>query len=65
MDYESAVNAIMETGKTREQAVAFLSIMRSAFARRGWIEGEPDTADKTSANVDLFTDTPTTGGLTR
>jgi hypothetical protein len=39
---DKAADAIAEgTGKTREQADAFLDLARSAFARRRWIEGEP------------------------
>lgn len=41
MTYEEAIAAIVESGKTREQAEAFLAIVGSAFRRRGWTDGEP------------------------
>lgn len=37
-----AITAICKrTGKTREQAEAFLDILGSGLRRRGWIDGEP------------------------
>lgn len=45
MNRGDAAAAITEgTGKTREQAQAFLDILGSAFRRRGWVEGELDWA---------------------
>lgn len=41
-------------GWSREKADAFLAISRSAFARRGWIEGEPDSPDQLQGHVDAF-----------
>jgi hypothetical protein len=42
VDREDAIDAIItDTGKTREQAEAFLDIAGSAFRRRGWADGEP------------------------
>lgn len=55
---EDAIAALMESGKTREQAEALLSIARSAFARRGWIDGEPDTQEQLSGHVDRFIGDP-------
>lgn len=54
---EEAVQAIMlDTGKTREQAEAFLEIVGSAFARRGWIEGEPLLPDAIGERLETFLD---------
>jgi hypothetical protein len=36
---EDAIEALMRTGKNREQAEAFLTLLGSGFARRGWIDG--------------------------
>lgn len=41
MNREEAVAAIVASGKTPEQAEAYLDILGSAFARRGLVEGEP------------------------
>ncbi|MGW4488414.1 hypothetical protein ACWEOE_31785 [Amycolatopsis sp. NPDC004368] len=42
------------TGKTREQAVAFLDLARSAFARRGWAEGESLNQDQIGERLATF-----------
>lgn len=55
MKRADAVEAIAEgTGKTAEQAEAFLDILGSAFRRRGWVEGEPLTEDEIGARLDTF-----------
>lgn len=55
MSREEAIQAITEkTGKTREQAEAFLDILSSAFRRRGWSEGEPLSQDEISDRLDKF-----------
>lgn len=52
---ETAIEAIVrDTGDTREQAEAFLDIVGSAFARRGWIEGEPLSPDEIGERLDIF-----------
>lgn len=52
---EAAIQAICErTGKTREQAEAFLDLARSAFARRGWVESEPLDQDAIGERLDTF-----------
>jgi hypothetical protein len=54
---EKAIKGICErTGKTREQAEAFLDILGSGMRRRGWIEGEPLTQDEIGERLDTFTD---------
>ena len=56
MDREAAINAITtDTGKTREQAEAFLDIAGSAFRRRGWAEGEPLSQDEIAERLRRFT----------
>lgn len=56
MNREDAINAIVTTGKTREQAEAFLDILGSAFARRGWVEGEPLQPEAVAERLDTFLD---------
>jgi len=51
---DEAVAAIVATGKTPEQANAFLDLLGSAFARRGWISGEPLGADEVAERFDTF-----------
>jgi NADH:ubiquinone oxidoreductase subunit E len=59
MDREQAIDAITkDTGKTREQAEAFLDIARSAFQRRGWVDGEPLRQDEIAERLDTFIDSP-------
>lgn len=62
MNRDEAVAAIVETGKTPEEAEAFLAILGSAFARRGWIEGTPMSQDGIDANLRTFLGTDTTTG---
>lgn len=54
MNREDAIEAVMNTGKTQEQAEAFLAIMASAFRRRGWAEGEPLNPDEVGEKLDAF-----------
>ena len=54
MKREEAIDAVMSTGKTREQAEAFLNILGSAFTRRGWVGGEPLSEEAIGANLDVF-----------
>lgn len=49
MNREEALNAIIGSGKTPEQANAFLDILGSAFARKDWIAGEPLPAEQLEA----------------
>ena len=52
---ERAIEGICaKTGKTREQAEAFLDILGSALRRRGWIDGEPLTQDEIGSKLDTF-----------
>lgn len=52
---EGVIKAICEgTGKTREQAIAFLDVLGSGLRRRGWIEGEPMSQDEIAERVDTF-----------
>jgi hypothetical protein len=51
---EDAIQALMEKGKTREQAEAFIDLMGSAFRRRGWVEGEPLTQEQIGERLDTF-----------
>ncbi len=53
---EEAIEGIMRSGrgKTREQAIAFLDILGSAFRRRGEIEGEPLSQDQLAERLDTF-----------
>jgi hypothetical protein len=60
MNREDAIKAITDGGKTREQAEAFLDILGSAFARRGWVEGEPLGPDAIAERLDTFVTPPTT-----
>lgn len=49
------VRAIVEkTGDTEEQAEAFIDIVGSAFARRGWIEGEPLSPEELEYKLKVF-----------
>jgi hypothetical protein len=59
---EEAIVAIVEKGKTREQAEAFLAIMGSAFRRRGWVEGEPLDDDALADQYQAFLGTPEASG---
>lgn len=54
MNREEAIKAITDSGKTREQAEAFLNLVGSAFARRGWVEGEPLDPEGITANAEAF-----------
>ena len=55
MNRGDAAAAITEgTGKTHEQAQAFLDILGSAFRRRGWVEGEPLGQDAIAERLDTF-----------
>lgn len=38
MNREDAIGNLIAQGRTREQAEAFLAILGSAFARRGWAD---------------------------
>jgi NADH:ubiquinone oxidoreductase subunit E len=50
-----AVEAICaKTGKTPEQAEAFLAILGSAFRRRGWVDGEPLSEQEIGKQVGTF-----------
>jgi hypothetical protein len=52
---DDVVRAICErTGKTPEQAEAFLDILGSGLRRRGWIEGEPLAQDEIGEKLDTF-----------
>lgn len=52
---EAVITAICErTGKTREQAVAFLDVLWSALRRRGWVEGAPLSQPEVAERVDTF-----------
>lgn len=65
MKREDAVRAIVATGKTEEQANAFLDLLRSGFARRGWIEGEPLLPEEIEERFNTFVDAgrvPKAGG---
>lgn len=53
-DAIDAIDAIVATGKTPEQAEAFLDLVGSAFRRRGWIEGDPLSPGKIGERVDAF-----------
>jgi hypothetical protein len=55
MTYEDAVVAICDrTGKTREQAEAFLALLGSAFARRGWVTGPVLDESQIGERIDVF-----------
>lgn len=54
MNREDAIEAITGTGKSREQADAFLDILGSAFRRRGWVEGEPLTTGEIDDRMNVF-----------
>lgn len=51
---EEFIRAQIAAGKTREQAEAFLDLVRSAFARRGWAPGEPLDDEQRAAAVDAL-----------
>lgn len=52
---EKAIKAICErTGKTHEQAEAFLDLLGSGFRRRGWAEGAPLSQDEIGERFDTF-----------
>lgn len=52
---EKAIEGICErTGKTREQAEAFLDILGSGLARRGWVGGEPLSQEQIGERFDTF-----------
>lgn len=59
MNREEAIAAIVATGKTREQAEAYLDILGSAFARRGWVDGEPLAAEQVEQRLNTFLGTET------
>lgn len=55
MNRDEAVAAIAAgTGKTADQAEAFLDILGSAFRRRGWIAGEPLADEAIAERLDTF-----------
>jgi hypothetical protein len=54
MDRQQAIDAIVAKGKTPEQAEAFLAILGSAWARRGWADGEPMGDDEAQAALEVF-----------
>lgn len=54
MTREDAIAAIVASGKTREQAEAYLDILGSAFARRGLVEGEPLPAEQIDEQLGTF-----------
>lgn len=54
MNREEAVTAIVATGKTREQAEAYLDILGSALARRGLVEGNPLPAKVIEERIKTF-----------
>ena len=56
MDRSDAVQAIVATGKTPEQAEAFLDVLGSAFRRRGWVEGEPLPPEEIKQRMTVFLD---------
>lgn len=58
MNREDAIQALTDTGKTRDQAIAFIDLMGSAFRRRGWIKGEPLTQDEIGERLDTFVGEP-------
>lgn len=52
---DDAIARIMaRTGKSREQAGAFLDVLGSAFKRRGWVEGDPLDREQISEKLDTF-----------
>jgi hypothetical protein len=51
---EDVITAMIATGKTREQAEAFLDILGSALKRRGWVEGQPLSQGEIKASLDAF-----------
>lgn len=51
---EKAIEAVMSTGKSREQAEAFLDLLGSAFKRRGIVDGEPLTQAEIGQKFDVF-----------
>jgi len=54
MKREDSIEALTSKGKTREQAEAFIDLMGSAFARRGWIPGEPLDDKAIGERMDTF-----------
>jgi hypothetical protein len=58
MDREGVIQALVNKGKTREQAIAVLDLIGSAFRRRGWAEGEPLTQDQIGERLDTFVGEP-------
>lgn len=58
MNRDEAMNVLIASGKTAEQANAFLDILGSAFARRGWIDGEPLPADQLEDRWDKLSNPP-------
>ena len=54
---DEVVAAICErTGKTPEQAEAFLDVLGSALRRRGWIPGDPLAQEDIAQKLDTFLD---------
>lgn len=52
---EDAIEAICRrTGKTREQAIAFLDVLGSAFTRRGLADGRVLSEDEIGERVETF-----------
>lgn len=55
MNREEAIQAIMdETGRTKEQAEAFIDLLGSAFRRRGWVPGNPLPETAIVERLDTF-----------
>lgn len=54
MTREQAVHAIMGAGKSREQAEAYLALVKSAFSRRGWVDGTPMSPERIEVNLATF-----------
>jgi hypothetical protein len=51
---EAVAAIVAKTGKSAEQAEAFLDLLGSAFARRGWLDGEPLSQERIAERVDTF-----------
>lgn len=59
MTHEDAIVAICErTGKTREQAEAFLTLVGSAFSRRGWAAAPVLDSGQVREQFDTFLGRP-------
>lgn len=51
---EAIARIVARTGKTSDQAEAFLNILGSAFKRRGWAEGATMTQEMITESLDAF-----------